>query len=191
MPEYEVKYKIADKSDILPKLKELGAQDLGEQKETDVYLNFIGKQVRIRKIGQEGLITHKRAIKTSGKAKVREETEVKISDADTMIKIFKGVGFQEGIKKEKIRHTFKLENAHVLIDKLPFMGYFIELEAESEEELKEVSKKLSLDYSNASGDNYMGLFAKYCKENAGKFKNAEKKVLMTFESEKGVLSGND
>jgi len=181
--EYEIKFKLKDKKAILNKLAEIGAQDLGENKETDIYLSLGPRQLRVRKIGQEGLITIKKAI-ASQTAKVREELEVKIADVEGILKVFGTLGFYETRRKEKLRHTFKLDEGCVLIDKLPFIGYYIELEAFSEDNLVILANKAGLDYTKGIKTNYGGLFNTYCKLNQEKFKGVDKRVTLTFSDEK-------
>ena len=60
--ECEVKFKIIDQSAISNKLLELGATDLGQEKETDLYLNNDQGQVRIRKSGKQGFLTIKESL---------------------------------------------------------------------------------------------------------------------------------
>ena len=181
--EYEVKFKIEDKKLILNRLRELGAKDLGEKEEINIVLNSGGKAVRVKKTGKEGIITLKEIVRKNIRAKVRKETETVVSDADIMIEIFKQLGFSELKRTEKKRHTFKLDNTLILIDRLPFMGYFIELEASSERDLKRTSKKLDLDYNMAIGESYDNLFLTYYIRNAKKFEDSKVKILPLFKSE--------
>jgi predicted adenylyl cyclase CyaB len=185
--EYEVKFRIEDKKDILGKLKELNAEDLGEEKQVDVYLGLGEKGVRIRKLGKEGIITVKELVDKNITAKVREELETRVSDVDNLIKIFEGLGFREVKRKEKIRHAFKLDKMFVLIDRLPFMGCFVELEATSEAALKRMTKKLGFDYKQAIGNSYDNLFIAYYIKNARKFQDTKVKIIPVFENEREYL----
>ena len=182
--EYELKFKIKDKREILSKLKKLGAQDLGKRKETDIYIGTADKGVRLRKWGADGLITYKRIIATNIRAKVREELEAKVENIDDAIEIFRLLGFPEVKRKEKIRHTFKLERAFIMIDRLPFMGYFVEIEAASGAALHKAVEKLGLSAAQGSCDSYDNMFLNYYIMNAVKFKDSKSMILPTFESEK-------
>ena len=181
--EYEVKFKIKNKKLILNKLKNLGAKDLKEKKEINIILKSGSKAVRVKKTGKDGIITIKETVRRNIRAKVRKEIESRVSDADIMIEIFKRLGFSELKRFEKIRHTFKLDNTLILVDRLPFMGYFVELEASSEKNLKRTSKKLGLDYNMASGESYDNLFFSYYIRNAKKFSNTKVKILPLFKNE--------
>ncbi|MCX5751844.1 MAG: class IV adenylate cyclase [Candidatus Saganbacteria bacterium] len=185
--EYEIKFKIEDKKGILRGLKALNAEDLGEETQTDIYLDLNGNGVRVRKVGKKGLITIKRIVEREIRAKVREEIETEVADVDSLIEIFKELGFIEAKRKEKIRHTFKLGNVFVLIDRLPFMGYFIELEATSETGLKRTSKKLAFDYTQGIGNSYDNLFFAYYIKNAKLFQDTKVKIVPVFKNEREFL----
>lgn len=187
--ECEVKFKIENKKDVLRKLKAVKAVDLGEAQETDIYLGLGQKGVRIRRInkGQEGLLTVKKLVDQESRAKIREELEVKVSNIDTLIEIFSGLGFVETKRKEKIRHTFKLGKVLVLLDRLPFIGYFVELEAASEVALKKAAGRLGFDYNQANSSSYDNLFLAYYIKNAKKFSTAKAKIIPLFANEREYL----
>ncbi len=181
--EYEAKFKIKNKKPIIEKLMNLRAVDLGCNTETDLHLQLNNKAVRIRKTGKEGLITIKRLVPTAERAKVREEIQTKVADVDELIRIFKDIGFKEVKRIQKIRHTFKLKRGLVLVDKLPFMGYYIEIETDSFKKLKQISQILDLDYSKAITNSYLNMFVNYIIKNAKKFQNMKTNILPLFENE--------
>ena len=98
--------------------------------------------------------------------------------------MFKILGFPERKRKEKIRHTFKLGDVFVMVDKLPFMGYFIEIEARSGAALERAARELGFDPAKGNCDSYDNIFLNYYIANVEKFKNARTTILPTFESEK-------
>lgn len=182
--EYELKFKINNKKNILSKLKKLDAVDLGRQKEIDIYLGIGNKGVRLRKLGKSGLATYKYLVESKTNAKVRKEIQTQVSDIDNLIEILKILGFCEKKRKEKIRHTFRLGNALILVDLLPFMGYFVEIEATSGAALKKAAQKLGFDAGKGNCDSYDNMFFKYYILNASRFKNSKTVILPTFKSEK-------
>lgn len=182
--EYEIKFKINRKKDIVDKLKQLKAKDLGKKKEIDAFFSLGRQAVRIRKTGKEGLITLKRLVPTKQRAKVRKETQTKVEDAGQLIEIFKMLGFRQVKKIEKIRHTFKVNQGLILIDKLPFMGYFLEIEASSFEKVKRVAKIVGLDYNRGITSSYLNLFFKFIIKNTKKFKDAKTEIIPLFIKEK-------
>ena len=185
--EYELKFKIANTTGILKKLARLGAKDLGRKKETDIFIGKACQGLRLRKFGREGLVTHKRIVETKTRAKVREELETRVSDVDHLLEMFRILGFPETKRREKIRRTFRLGNALVLIDRIPFLGYFIEIEASSGTALKNAVRKLGLDRKQASADSYDNIFFNHYILNAAKYKHSRTTILPTFESERQFL----
>jgi len=186
--EYEIKFKIKGKAGILKKLKRLEreriAKDIGREKETDIYMRLNERVVRIRKTGREGLITTKEIVCTRERAKVRKETQTKVSDVDALIDIFRGIGFKEFRRIEKIRHTFKLGQGFVLVDRLPFMGYYIELEAGSFKKMAGLAKTLGFDHRAGSANSYLNMFVGYIIKNAVKFKGSQTNILPLFAKER-------
>ncbi|MFH1593377.1 MAG: class IV adenylate cyclase [Candidatus Omnitrophota bacterium] len=186
--EYEIKFKIQNKEGILAKLKKLEeekvAKDLGKEKETDIYMRFNDKVVRIRKTGRGGLITTKEIIPTKERAKVRKETQTEVADAGALIDIFKGIGFKELKRIEKIRHTFRFNQGSVLVDRLPFMGYYVEIEAGSFKKMTGLAKKLGFDHNAGLTNSYLNMFVGYIIKNAGKFKDSKTDILPLFAKER-------
>lgn len=187
--EYELKFKIKEKKPIIKKLKDLGAIDLGSRKETDIYVGIGENGLRLRKFGRSGLVTHKRIIDSKINAKVRKEIQTEVSDIDNLIEMLKIIGLSERKRKEKIRHTFKLGNAYVMVDRLPFMGYFVEIETSSGAALKNTAQKLDFDAEKGNCNSYDNLFLNYYILNASKFKKFKSIVLPTFKSEKEFKTG--
>lgn len=182
--EYELKFKIDSKKDVLAKLAGLGAKDIGKRKELDIYIGDSERGLRLRKFGRSGLLTHKTIAGKNIRAKVRREIQTEVSDIDNLIEMFRIMGFPERKRKEKTRHAFKLGDAFVMIDKLPFMGYFVEIEAASGAALNRAVKKLGFNPAKGACDSYDNIFLDYYIVNAKKFENSKAPILPTFESEK-------
>jgi len=189
MREYEAKFKIKNKKEIIFRLKKLKARDLGVRKEVDIYLGQGINGVRVRKFGRHGIVTFKSLVKSRVKAKIREEIQSEVSDVDSLIEIFKNLGFNEQKRKEKVRHIFKLGEVLVLIDRIPFLGNFVEVEGISGLALKRAAFKLGLDYKTASFESYENLFFTHYIKNASLFSKTKAKIIPTFASEKEFMKG--
>jgi predicted adenylyl cyclase CyaB len=146
---------------MIADLKKLKAEDLGKVRETDVYLVQGDKRVRVRKFGKKGLVTLKVDLAKKVKAKVKQEIQSEVDDAQSIIRIFEMLGFKKEWAKEKIRHTFRLGDSLVLLDRLPFLGLFIEIESSSAPKLKRIAQMLELNYKEASCASYNELFLNY------------------------------
>ena len=90
--------------------------------------------------------------------KVREEIELEISDFEKMEQIIGRLGYRPVLVYEKYRETFTLEGVEVVLDELPY-GNFIELEG-SESAIKEVARKIGLEWDQRININYLRLFEK-------------------------------
>ncbi|MGE4298687.1 MAG: class IV adenylate cyclase [Desulfovibrionaceae bacterium] len=60
--------------------------------------------------------------------KVWDESETLVADAGAMRAVLAGLGYAEAFRYEKVRETWRLGEALVLLDTLPF-GAFVEIEA--------------------------------------------------------------
>lgn len=78
--------------------------------------------------------------------KKREELEIEFPDASSAASLLKAVGFVMWFYYEKMRETWKLGAAEVVLDELPHLGLFVEIEAPTEAEIEEVVRKLKLPH---------------------------------------------
>jgi predicted adenylyl cyclase CyaB len=65
---------------------------------------------------------------------------------------------------EKQRWTFSSEHAEIAIDRLPFIGYFIEVEGDTTSAIDTVLTSLQLSSKDAVRENYSELLEAKCKE---------------------------
>lgn len=189
--EIELKFKLKDKEVIKNKLKKFKARFLSKDRESDIYFdcsNISGKRefsvFRLRNYGKDGLLTLKYKGRDTKFFKERNEVESKVSDAKNTLEILKRLGFKEGMRKEKIRETYSLGGCLLLIDTLPFLGYFLEVESDNQEKIKKVVTRLGLNLKNSSPLNYGTIFHYFYLKNVEKFKHCKHKLELTFESEK-------
>jgi len=165
--EIETKFKIDSPLLLRRRLKKLGAKFVSKKLEKDTYYSIPEKPrasntVRLRFLGKKGIFTVKGSpIKDkSRKFKIREEFQTEIADVKMFAGILERIGFVPSLKKEKIRETYKLKKTFVVIDKLPFMGFYVEIEA-SKKEIKKIAKLLGFSMEKAIPNTYMELFKRY------------------------------
>lgn len=188
--EYEIKFRLKDKESVLNRLKKLKAEDLGEEKEIDIFMSLNAGSVRIRKLKDRGIVTMKRSVFTKERAKVKEELQTGIADPGALIEILKRLSFRETKRIEKIRHTFRIEeNVYALLDRLPFIGNFLEIEADSSEKLKKTARILGFDLNTASTASYSDIFLYHCVKRAGANKDEGRTMMPTFECEENFNKG--
>ena len=132
--EVEIKFRVNDPSALTRDLKRAAFQqitpsthemntlyDLPGQK-----LRKRGDMLRLRKFGDEWLLTHK-AKEKSARHKSRVERETKIEDGKQMDSILRALGFQATFRYEKYRAEWSDGKGHVVVDETP-IGNFGEIE---------------------------------------------------------------
>jgi adenylate cyclase class IV len=87
-----------------------------------------------------------------------------------MEKILENLGFTKKWIMEKYREKWILGNVEVVIDKLPKMGYFVEIEG-SKGAIQKTAKILGLDLKKGITATYWGLWNDYCKRKVIKEEN--------------------
>ncbi len=151
MFEIEVKGKIDNKEEIIKKLKSLNFSFIEKKIQEDIYFNGIDRDfkktdeaLRIRDDNGIYFLTYK-GPKIDKISKSREEIEVKVEDKEKLRKILKKLGFKESLTIKKIREIYKKDNITVCIDYIENLGYFIEVEKETNKyDEKEVKQLLDL-----------------------------------------------
>jgi len=94
----------------------------------------------------------------------RREAEVTVDDFETMDFILRSLGFEPVIVYEKYRTTYRLGEAEIVLDEMPY-GNFVEIEAPAPVILRLVSALGLADYPRIA-TSYLGIFA-YLKQRLG------------------------
>jgi predicted adenylyl cyclase CyaB len=166
--EIESKFKVRSAGEIRAKLAEIGARFLSREFERDTYYAVPGganlTTVRLRDLGQKGLFTIK-SMPTKGAPaklglKVLDEIQVEVEDASRFSRMLEILGFSAHSRKEKIRESYDWNGLPIFLDELPYLGFFLEIEA-SEEGINAAASALSLDPTQAIGETYLQLFSRY------------------------------
>lgn len=115
--------------------------------------------LRLRKKGNKNIVTFKRpAHESASNYKIREETEVEVSDFENMKRIFTGLGYEVVFIYEKVREEFQKGDVKVMADETP-IGNFIEIEG-PREAIDRTARELGYGKSDYITDNYRTLFRK-------------------------------
>ncbi len=196
--ETEIKLKIADVRAFHRSLKRIGARPTGKGSERVHEENVIfdtpdgglakhGQLLRIRTESPETrgkakakdskqrvLLTFKHPIAGAarypgrGQYKVRDETELEVSDAGSLRRIFEGLGMSGWFRYEKYRSTFQLPNSKtwargllIELDETP-IGTFVELEGPSEA-IDRAAVELGFSRIDYVLKNYLVLYMEECR----------------------------
>lgn len=152
--EIEVRFLEVDHIALKKRLFELGAQDLGEDylkeilfyHKDSVFSDNKKRMVRIRqsKSGIQLAMKHQLERSATG----MKEIEFGVDDVEKTKLFLEENGWYFARFVEKKRHSFKLNNVEIDLDMLPKVPPFVEIEGESEGELKETATLLGLNWNN-------------------------------------------
>jgi len=166
--EIETKFKVGAPEEIRAKLAGIGARFLSREVEKDVY--YAGPagsdvtSIRLRTTEKNGLFTIKSMPDAGPDAppglKVLEELQVEVGDADAFGRMLNLMGYVPQLRKEKTRETFDWRGILICLDELPYLGFFLEVEA-PEDGIRAAAAALGMDMSKAIGETYMQIFARY------------------------------
>jgi len=168
MIEVEKKFRLTkrQRDAVLKRLSEIGATLEGDEFEENTIYAGGGLEVgtnalRLRRVGKNARLTYKKRIPSSSAIKQQREEETAIEDPEAMEAILVALGFTPAIVYEKRRQTWRLGNAEIVIDVLPF-GLFMEIEGRINE-IKAVERKLGLKGLRAEHATYPQLTKKHGK----------------------------
>jgi adenylate cyclase class 2 len=157
--EIEVRFLEIDKAQLIQKLNALGATDLGEEHLTETifydkdltWKNGGKKIVRVRTNSKHSKVTYKHHFEDS--ATGTTEYEITVDNPQMAHLFLEAVGLVAFRNQEKKRHTFQLDDVTFDIDTWPKIPTYVELEGPTEESLKEMVKKLDLDWNEVTFEN--------------------------------------
>jgi len=152
--EIEAKLKVNSHEQVERRLTELGAEFIGELRQTDYHFDDAkgtlkkgDKALRIRRqvaADRTQLLMTYKGPKEKSNFKKRREIEVEISDASSMEKLLAALGYRKVIAVEKTRRLWRLGECEVALDSLPLLGDFVEIEGPDDETINSVRKSLGL-----------------------------------------------
>lgn len=164
--EIEKKYRLSKKQreEVLQRLPKMGAKRQGEDFEVNtLYAGEtldVGRSVlRLRRIGERGILTYKERFPTRSSIKHQREDETRVDDPDAMELILDALGFTPALVYEKRRETWRLGKIEIVIDELPF-GLFMEIEG-TEQGIRDVESRLAIKRLRSETATYPQLSLKH------------------------------
>lgn len=152
--EYEATFTNIDKDEVRQKLKKVGAKLIKpEFMQRRVVFNMPsgheikGGWLRVRDEGDK--ITMSLKVVDGKNIHNQKEICLEINDFNSAENFLISLGCDRKAYQESKRELWQLENVEITIDEWPYLEPFVEVEGKSEEEVKEVSQKLGLDYNKA------------------------------------------
>jgi predicted adenylyl cyclase CyaB len=169
--ESELKFRVSsarDHAKVRKMLRERGAHLDGRYREENYRFNGPGKStrrttLRLRVIdgGPRGFLTAKGPARFEGRVKIREETEIAVSDAHATLDLLTQLGFQVAWSYPKRRAMWTLDGVVVTLDILEF-GWFVELEGPVTV-LPEMARSFGLNPDRALRESYSVLARQFLK----------------------------
>lgn len=154
--EFEAKFYPVDKNSLRNKLKSVGAKLVVPERKmfrliADWQDNPVIKKksyLRIRDEGDLVRVSLKNTARENGKLTDQKEIDVEVSDFNKAQKILEGCGINFNRKQETMREEWEFDGAQVTIDTWPGLETLSEIEADSEERVKEIALKLGFDWGD-------------------------------------------
>ena len=153
--EYEAKFYPVDKDDIRKKLEKIGAELIVPERKmrraligSETNPQFKCNYIRVRDEGDKITLSAKIHAESDGKVSDQKEAVVEVSDYEDTVKIFKMMAFEIDMYQETLRETWEYEDAEIVIDTWPGLEPYIEIEAKSEQQVKEIGEKLGFDWDD-------------------------------------------
>lgn len=160
--EIEAKFLNVDIEKVRQQLKELGAvceQPMRLMRRVVIETAELHKKngyLRVRDEGDRCTLTYKQFDELSING--AKELETTVGNFDTVVALFRQLEPTRYSYQESKRETWKLGEAEVVIDEWPWLKPYIEIEAASEDEVREVAEKIGFKWQNAA---FGGIMAAY------------------------------
>jgi predicted adenylyl cyclase CyaB len=169
--ESELKFRVpgtADHRKLRALLRKRGARLVGQYNEENYRFAGPGKstrhttlRLRVLDGGPRGFLTAKGPASFVSGVKIREETEIEVSDTHATLDLLLQLGFRVAWTYPKKRAMYLLHDVAVTLDVLDF-GWFVELEG-SPEALPEMARSLGLNPAHSLRDSYSVMARKFIK----------------------------
>jgi len=152
--EFEAKFYPVDKEEYRKKLLSIGAKlTIPERKliriVADKRANPVIAQngyIRIRDEGGVIRLSLKITAEEGGVMSDQKEIDVEVSDFDKTRQIFEAIGVKFNRRQETLREEWEYKGSQITIDTWPGLEVYSEIEAVSEEKVKEVADGIGFDW---------------------------------------------
>lgn len=161
--EIECRLLNCDVQKIILKLKENNATFVGDLLQIRNCYDFDpvkeNSWIRLRTNGKETTLTIKEILNSNIDG--TKECEIVVSDFNTTDEILNKLGYFARSKQENRRIRYMLDNVEIDIDFWPHIPTYVEFEAQNETDIKNVCKKLEIDFDTLVTDDVVSIYNKY------------------------------
>jgi len=149
-----------DKDKVIAKLEELGAKKIGDWHQKRYVYDFIPKRenewIRLRTNGKETTLTYKNI--ESKDISGTKELEIVVSDFEETNQLLKIMGYTPRSFQENLRTRYYLDHIEIDIDTWPLIPTYLEIEGNSEKDVKRIEKLLELNESKVTTMNCQDIY---------------------------------
>lgn len=152
--EYEATFTNIDKDEIRNKLIKLGANLLRKEFLQKRFVFDLPKSnpinggwLRVRDEGDKITMTLK--VIDGDQIHNQKETQLTVDNFEEARNFLISIGCKEKAYQETKRELWEVDGVEIAIDEWPFLEPFVEIEGQSEEQVKTAAKKLGFDYARA------------------------------------------
>ncbi len=121
-----------------------------------------GVLLRVRRAGEESVLTLKLPVLGIHRHKVREEQETQVADGAALLEILSRLGFTTRYRYQKYRTVFALGDLAICLDETP-IGCYVELEGRPEE-IDRAAARLGFEPAQYVCENYRDLHERAVRE---------------------------
>lgn len=171
--EIETKMKLDSPGEVASRLAELGAHHVGDFFEINTFFDTPeqrllagGEGIRLRIARNESTgatearLTYK-GPKLGGQIKRREELESAVESGEIMADMLARLGYVQLMRFEKRRQTWELDGCEIVLDELPHLGHYIEIEGPDEAAVLRLRENLNLAHLPLISKGYASLLAQF------------------------------
>ncbi len=119
-------------------------------------LRAAGSILRLRRVPEGGILTHKGPRLSAAGLKSRVEREARVADPDALQEILEQLGLRKIFRYQKYRETYEWRGQEIVVDETP-IGTFLEIEGDPEG-IHAAASALGYGPSDYLSDSYAGLF---------------------------------
>lgn len=175
MREVEIKLKLRDPPALRSRLRALAARCAGTVLEynaifdtRDARLRRQGRGLRVRQTRPahaagptECRLTFKGPREPGEQVRARQELETDVGSATIVTRILEQLGFAPRIEYEKARESWTLDDCEIVIDQLPRLGWFCEIEGPAPDAVLAMRSRLGFSADDQAPETYVELAARH------------------------------
>jgi len=152
--EIEAKLKVDSISEVAGRLKDVGAEFVHQVLQTDCFFDDAAGSLkesdsclRLRRelIGsaEQAILTFK-GPRSKTSLKTRKEIEISLQDGNIAARLLEALKFEKKLVIQKRRQVWRLMDCEVVLDELPMLGRFVEIEGPDERQIAQVQDEIGL-----------------------------------------------